>query len=309
MRVGSRAYSASSQASPVSPQASPASPLAYSGGSKVCPVGSDTGLADSRACLVDSHAHLNDPQLASELSAVVERARQAGVMHIINVGDSVNGSQLAIDQAEQHSCVWAAVAVHPHEAASLDDRAVELLREMSRNPRVVAIGEIGLDYYYENHDREVQKRAFGRQIELALDVGLPVIVHNRDAHADVLSILKEAASRGVTGVLHCYSGSLELAMEFIDLGFFISIAGPVTFKNAKRPVEVASNIPLDRLLIETDCPYLAPVPVRGRRNEPAYVRYTAEKIAELRGVTLEELAEATSKNSARLFGISTVADR
>jgi len=258
--------------------------------------------------LVDSHAHLNDPQLAGELSEVVERARQAGVMHIINVGDTVDGSRFAIDQAEQHSCVWAAVAVHPHEAASLDDHAAEQLREMSKNNKVVAIGEIGLDYYYENCDREVQKRAFERQIELALEVGLPIIVHSRDAHADVLSILKEAASRGVTGVLHCYSGSLELAMEFIDLGFFISIAGPVTFKNAKRPVEVASRIPLDRLLIETDCPYLAPVPVRGKRNEPAYVRYTAEKIAELRGVTLEELAEATTKNAARLFGIPISTD-
>lgn len=254
--------------------------------------------------LVDTHAHLNDPQLAGELSAVVERARQAGVMHIINVGDSIEGSRLAIDQAEQHDCVWAAVAVHPHDAASLDDDTVELLREMSRNPKVVAIGEIGLDYYYEDHDREVQKRAFERQIELAIEAGLPVIVHNRDAHADVLAILKEAASRGVTGVLHCYSGSLELAMQFIDLGFFISIAGPVTFKNAKRPVEVASRIPIDRLLVETDCPYLAPVPVRGRRNEPAFVRYTAERIAELRGVTLEELAEVTTRNAARLFGIS-----
>lgn len=253
--------------------------------------------------LVDSHAHLNDPQLAGELLDVVERARQAGVMHVINVGDTIDGSLLAINQAEKHSRVWAAVAVHPHEAATLDDQAVEQLREMSKNPRVVAIGEIGLDYYYENCDRGVQKIAFERQIELALEVGLPIVVHSRDAHADVLSILKEAASRGVTGVLHCYSGSLELAMEFIDLGFFISIAGPVTFKNAKRPVEVASRIPLDRLLVETDCPYLAPVPVRGRRNEPAYVRYTAEKIAELRGMTLEELAEATTKNAARLFGI------
>lgn len=139
---------------------------------------------------------------------------------------------------------------------------------------------------------------------MAIEAGLPVIVHNRDAHADVLAILKEAASRGATGVLHCYSGSLELAMQFIDLGFFISIAGPVTFKNAKRPVEVASRIPIDRLLVETDCPYLAPVPVRGRRNEPAFVRYTAERIAELRGVTLEELAEVTTRNAARLFGIS-----
>lgn len=253
--------------------------------------------------LADTHAHLNDPQLAGDLPAIVEGARQAGVTRIIDVGDSIERSRLAITQAECYGCIWAAVAVHPHEAASLDDEAVELLREMSNHPKVVAIGEIGLDYYYENHDREIQKRAFVRQIELASEVGLPVIVHNRDAHADVLSILREAAVRGIEGVMHCYSGSYELAMEFIDLGFYISMAGPVTFKNAKRPVEVASRIPLDRLLVETDCPYLAPVPVRGRRNEPAYVCYTAERIAQLRGISLEEFAEITTRNASRLFAI------
>lgn len=253
--------------------------------------------------LVDTHAHLSDSQLASDLEAVVDRARQAGVTKIINVGDSIDRSQLAIAQVEQCQCLWGAVAVHPHEAASFDDESLEQLRSMARHPRVVAIGEIGLDYYYKTPEREVQEAAFRRQLELAADVGLPVIVHDREAHADVLSILKEAASRGVSGVLHCFSGSYELAMEFIRLGFYISIAGTVTFKNARRPVEVATNIPFDRLLIETDCPYLSPVPVRGKRNEPAYVRHTAEMIAALRRVPLEELASITSQNASRLFGI------
>jgi TatD DNase family protein len=253
--------------------------------------------------LVDTHAHLSDSQLASDIGAVVDRARQAGVTRIINVGDSIGRSQLAIAQAEQYPDLWAAVAVHPSEAASFGDESLEQLRSMAQHPRVVAIGEIGLDYYYETPERGVQQIAFRRQLELAADVGLPVIVHDREAHADVLSTMKEAASRGVTGVLHCFSGSSELAMEFIRLGFYISIAGTVTYKNARRPVEVATNIPFDRLLIETDCPYLAPVPVRGKRNEPAYVRHTAQKIAALRGVSLEELASITSQNASRLFGI------
>lgn len=253
--------------------------------------------------LVDTHAHISDPQLASDIDMVVERARQADVTTIINVGDNVERSQLALEQAELYSSMWAAVAVHPHEAESLDNNSLEQLRAMSQNPKAVAIGEIGLDYYYDTPDREIQQDAFWRQIELAREVGLPIIVHDREAHADTLSILKEAAAAGVTGVLHCFSGSYELAMEVIDLGFYISIAGTVTFKNAKRPVEVASRIPIDSLLIETDSPYLAPVPLRGKRNEPAYVRYTAEKIAELRGIPLEQLAQITSKNAFRLFSI------
>lgn len=252
--------------------------------------------------LVDTHAHLSDPQLALDIDSVVERARQAGVATIVNVGDNIERSSLAIAQAEKYSGMWAAVAIHPHEAESLSDESLEQLRAMAQHPKVVAIGEIGLDYYYDAPSHEIQKAAFRRQIELARELGLPIIVHDREAHADTLSILKEAASEGVTGVLHCFSGSYELAMQFIDLGFYISIAGTVTFKNARRPVEVASRIPCERLLIETDCPYLAPVPFRGKRNEPAYVRCTAQKIAELRGMTLEQLAQVTSENASRLFG-------
>ncbi|HPZ54964.1 MAG TPA: TatD family hydrolase [Bacillota bacterium] len=253
--------------------------------------------------LVDTHAHISDPKLASDIELVVERARQAGVTTIINVGDNVERSKVALAQAEQYASMWAAAAVHPHEADSLDDDSLEQLRVMAKNPKVIAIGEIGLDYYYDTPDRQVQKSAFLSQIELAREVGLPIIVHNREAHADTLSILKDAAAKGVTGVMHCFSGSYELATEFIRLGFYISIAGTVTFKNARRPAEVAAKIPLDRLLMETDCPYLAPVPFRGKRNEPAYLRYTAEKIAGLRGITLEQLAKATSENASRLFSI------
>jgi len=254
--------------------------------------------------LIDSHAHLTSHKFKRDREAAIARARQAGLAAIVTIGDGVEDGRSAIALAKEHDFVHAAVGVHPHNAKTVTPTVLKTLRELARQPQVVALGEIGLDYYRNLSPRAVQRRAFADQLALAAELGLPVVIHGRDgdrcAYDDVLSALRDWPGKGV---IHSYSAGPERLDEFLELGFLISVAGPVTFPKASRLREAAAQAPLDRLLIETDCPYLTPQPYRGRRNEPAYVRYVAQAIARARGASEETVAQATAENARRLFSI------
>ena len=252
--------------------------------------------------LFDSHAHVDDEKFDGEQEAVIARAREAGVTQILNAASDMESSRRAIKLAQEYPGIYAAVGIHPHDARLAVKDDYEQLAEWTKLPEVVAIGEIGLDYFYDYSPRDVQQKVFIRQLDVARQTGKPFIIHDRDAHADVLDIIKREG-KGLNGVFHCFSGSLEMAREVIRLGFYVSMAGPVTFKNAVKQKEVAEEVPLERLLVETDSPYLTPQPHRGKRNEPAFVRLVAEEVANLRGMELEALAKATTANAKRLFQI------
>lgn len=253
--------------------------------------------------LFDTHAHYNDALFDSDRMESIANAKQNGVEYIITVSSDIASSIENVTLAQNNDIFYAAVGIHPHNVIDLNNNIISALTDFSSYPEVVAIGETGLDYFYENSPREAQKIWFSKQISLARSSKLPIIVHDRDAHEDILNILKSEKASEVGGVLHCFSGSVEMAREIINLGFFISIAGPVTFKNANKLLEVARYVPDDMLLIETDSPYLAPEPYRGGRNESANVRLIAEKLAKIRGKSLEYIAEITTSNAKRLFGI------
>jgi TatD DNase family protein len=256
---------------------------------------------------IDSHAHIDGPEYDADRDQVLRRARDRGVRAVLTVGtgDPHSGAlERAVELAEKHDDVYAAVGTHPHDARLFDDRAEERIKELTKRSRVIAWGEIGLDYHYDNSPRDVQRDAFRRQLRLAGDAGLPVIIHTRDAEADTIEILKsEWTAAGLSGIMHCFSGSLKLAESALALGFLISFAGVLTFKKADELRAVARLVPLDRLLIETDCPYLTPVPFRGKRNEPAHVVEVARCLAGLRDLEIEELGGITTKNFAGLFGL------
>ena len=256
--------------------------------------------------LTDSHCHLDDRQFRRDQRQVLERARQEGVDTIVCVGYDLPSSREVVALAEKHEGLYAVVGVHPHDAREVDEDTYRDLERLAQSPRVVAIGEMGLDYYRDLSPRQTQQQVFRRQIQLARRLQKPVVVHDREAHQEVMRILREEKAAEVGGVLHCFSGSWEMAQECLKLGFYISLAGPVTYHNARRPQEIACRVPLDRLLLETDAPYLTPEPLRGRRNEPANVRLVAEKIAALRGISLEELAAATTANARRVFRINKI---
>ena len=251
--------------------------------------------------LFDTHAHLDDEKFALDRDEVIKKANDEGVSLIVNVAADMESAVTTLDLAEKHSFIYAAVGVHPYDAPYLKEEDISKLKEMAKNEKVVAIGEIGLDYHFEDTDKEGQKRGFIRQIELAKELKLPYIVHDRDSHQDCFDIIKESGY--FRGVMHCFSGSAEFARQMINLGFYISFAGTVTFKNAKKVIEAAKVVPLDRLLIETDSPYLSPVPHRGERNNPLNVRKTLETIADLRGISYDELEKITMENGKRFFGI------
>lgn len=257
--------------------------------------------------LVDTHAHLTMTEFAADLPEVLERAAAAEVATIICVGVDLPSSRDAVQLAQRYPGVVATVGVHPNEAADLPSGWLEELRALTRMPRVVALGEIGLDYYRRRTERSRQQELFRAQLELARESGLPVVVHNREADADVVEILEEWAGglpdQHPRGVLHCFSGDVSLMERCVAAGFYVSFAGPITFRNAGSAPQVAAATPRDRLLVETDAPYLAPHPHRGKRNEPAYVRLVAERMAELRNASLAEVAAVTSENAARLFGL------
>jgi TatD DNase family protein len=263
--------------------------------------------------LVDSHAHLDFSQFDADRQEVITRAREAGVEMIVNAGAGLEASQAGVALAETYPQIYAAVGVHPHEAKTLNENVLEELRALAQHPKVVAIGEIGLDYYRDRSPRPVQRQAFQQQLALAAELGKPIIVHDREAHDDVMNMLRQWAGEvratdhpiNQLGVMHCFSGDLAMAREVIEMGFYVSIPGPVTFTNARRLPELVDALPLERLLIETDCPYLTPHPHRGKRNEPAYVRLVAEAIAQIRGIPLEHVARITTANAQTLFGLES----
>ena len=249
----------------------------------------------------DSHAHLDDARFEADFDEILARMKENGVTAMMNIGCDLPSSENSVRLAETYPWVWAAVGSHPDDADHVDEARIAVYRELCKHPRVKAIGEIGLDYHYEDVPRDVQKTAFRMQMALAQELSLPVVVHEREAHEDGMKIIDEFPD--VKGVFHCYSGSLEMAKELVKRGWYIGFTGVVTFKNARKAVEVAENIPLDRILIETDCPYMAPEPYRGRRNDPSLVPFVAAKIAQLRGLAPEDIGKATSENARRLFRI------
>ncbi|KWU68288.1 TatD family hydrolase [Priestia sp. YIM B13446] len=254
--------------------------------------------------LFDTHVHLNAEQYEDDLQEVINRALEKGVQNMVVVGFDEPTIKKAIQIAETYDFIYASVGWHPVDAIDMTDEHLAWIEELAQHPKVVALGEMGLDYHWDKSPKEVQKDVFRRQIRLARKVNLPIIIHNRDATEDVVTILKEEHVEEVGGIMHCFTGSIEVAKQCMDMNMYISFGGPVTFKNAKKPKEVATELPLDKLLIETDCPYLTPHPFRGKRNEPGYVSYVAEQIAELKGITYEELADITTANAKKLFGIN-----
>jgi TatD DNase family protein len=237
------------------------------------------------------------------MEAVVARAGEAGISHILTIGCDLASSRASVAIASEHPTIYAAVGIHPHDAGEADTAGLEELRRLAAEPKVVAVGEIGLDFYRDRSPREVQRQAFRAQIRLARELGLPVIVHDREAHAEVLQILREERASEVGGVLHCFSGDLAMARACIELGFYISFPGTLTYPKNEAAREVVRGIPVDQILVETDCPYLAPQAHRGKRNEPAFVRHTAEAIAAIKGLTIDDVARITTLNAFNLFGI------
>lgn len=251
--------------------------------------------------LTDSHAHLDFYGSDQVIEEVVARAKENGITRIITVADKLESSYRAVEIAKKYEGVYAAIGVHPHEAKSVNPDTIKELKKLAKEPEVVAIGEIGLDYYKNHSPRTVQQKVFAQQLELAIGLNLPVIIHDRDADEDMLKIVTK--HRPKRGVFHCFSGDIALAQTVLAMNFYISIAGSVTFKNAGGLTEIAKFVPLTKLLIETDSPYLTPQPHRGRKNEPAYVRFVAEKIAELKGISLSAVSASTQENVSLLFSI------
>ncbi|WP_147805121.1 TatD family hydrolase [Alkalicoccus halolimnae] len=253
--------------------------------------------------LIDTHVHLNADQFAEDTEEVIGRAREAGVEKMVVVGFDTKTIQIAMELVEKYDFLYAAVGWHPVDAVDCDEEKLAWIEELAAHPKVVAIGETGLDYHWDKSPHEVQKKVFRQQIALAKKVKLPVIIHDREAHEDIVEVLREEKAEEIGGIMHCFQGDAAMAKACLDMNFYISFGGPVTFKNAKLPKEVAVTVPDERLLVETDAPFLAPHPYRGKRNEPAYVKLVAEQLAELRGVSYEELAEMTTTNAERLFSI------
>ncbi len=251
---------------------------------------------------VDTHAHLQWSSFDGDREQALARAAQKGVTRIINVGIDVNGSRKCVELAGKHRGLYVAVGMHPHDASKLDAKTLEVFRKLAEDPKVVAIGEIGLDFYRNLSPRKAQKQAFQAQLQMAQELDLPVVIHDRDAHSDILQTLTMFKGK-VGGVMHCFSGNNEYAAKCVDLGFLVSFAGTVTYPNARELHEVARWIDLKSMLLETDCPWLAPQTMRGKRNEPSFVPMIAQRIAELKGLSVEEVATATSANAERIFGL------
>ena len=252
--------------------------------------------------LFDTHAHLNDPAFDPDREELLATFAAAGVGLVMNAGCSLESSRDIVAMADKYPWLYASVGSHPDSANEVDEAVLEEYRKLCKlSDKVKAIGEIGLDYYYEDIPRDIQQKAFRMQMALAQELDLPVIVHERDAHNDGLAIVKEFP--GVKGVFHCYSGSAEMARQLVNLGWYIGFTGVLTFKNARKAVETAASIPLDRIVLETDCPFMAPEPFRGKRNHPGYLYRMAEKLAEIRGISVEEVHAATFENGKRLYRI------
>ena len=260
-------------------------------------------MGNSPSKLVDSHAHLEMTDFRKDLEEVIRRAKNAGVETIFTVGTEKKDWPRALEIADFHDSIYAILGVHPHNAKEIDDQTYPALSKLCRHKKVKAFGEIGLDFFRNLSSREIQLNRFREQIGLAKDLGLPIVVHDRDAHRETLDILKSEKAEECGGIIHCFSGDYEMAKKCLEMGFSISVPGTITFKNAEVFKEIIRKLPLESLLVETDAPYLTPLPFRGKRNEPSYVRYTAEKVAEVKMVSLEEVAEVTTQNALRVFRV------
>lgn len=251
--------------------------------------------------IFESHAHYDSEQFNKDREALFKRFPEAGIQYVINIGADLRSSRLSVEMAKRYPFVYAAVGVHPHDVKDMKEDNLEHLIHMAAFDKVVAIGEIGLDYHYDYSPRSIQKLWFREQLKVAKDLGLPVVIHSREASQDTFDLIMEADLTEAKGVIHCYAGSAEMAKEYVKHGYYIGIGGVVTFNNAKKTKEVVEAIPLDRILIETDAPYLAPVPHRGKRNDSTYLVHVIEAIAKIKGVSPEEVEEATYMNGKRLF--------
>lgn len=252
--------------------------------------------------LFDTHAHFDDEKFDADRAEMLEQMKAFGVTNITNIGSSMASSRRSVELAEKYDFVYASVGVHPSETENLTDADMDELRSLAQHPKVRAIGEIGLDYHYpDDVAPDIQKKWFIRQLDLAQELNMPVIIHDRDSKGEALEILKQ--KNVSNGVVHCFSGSAETARQIIKLGMMISFTGVLTFKNARRAIEACAAVPTDRLMIETDCPYMAPEPHRGERNHSGYVRYVAEKMAEIKGISYEDMVDITDRNAKRFYGI------
>lgn len=256
--------------------------------------------------LIDSHAHIQGKEYAGEVAAVIARARAAGVETIVVVGGAgdMSSNSEAVELAASFPDVYATVGMHPHDAKDVGDEELKSLKQLAASPKVVAVGETGLDYYYSHSPHETQRQVFSRFIHLARETKLPIVVHERDAALEAAELLGSEGARDLQGVIHCFTGDYDAARRYLDLGFYLSFTGIVTFKNAEALREVVRKVPLERILVETDSPFLTPVPHRGKRNEPAYVRFVAETIARIKNISLEQAAIATTANARALFHLS-----
>lgn len=263
-------------------------------------------MTDRLLTLVDSHAHLDNEQFKDDLEQVLKNADEAGVKQILTIGCDLKSSAQSVTLAGRYTCIHAAVGIHPHDAQEASAEGLAVLESLLAAPKVVALGEIGLDFFRNRSPHDLQREAFRQQIRLARKFNKPIIVHDRDAHTDVLQILREEGAEQIGGVLHCFSGNLEMARACLDLGFYLSFTGNITYPKNTELREVVAGIPIDRMLVETDCPYLSPQPFRGKRNEPAYVKLTAEKIAEIKGLTLTDVSRITNRSAYDLFGIGLI---
>ena len=250
--------------------------------------------------LFDTHVHLNSKLYEEDLHEVIERAVEAGVTKMAVIGFDIPSSQRAIELAQQYEFIYAVVGIHPSDAKTVTDVTWPELIEMLKHPKVVALGEIGFDYYHDTSFNDIQRDVFMKQLEIAKKIDIPIVIHMRDSVQDTYEVLRDYA-KGLSGVCHCYSGDIEMLSKFLELGFYIGLDGPVTFKNAHSVHEIAKAVPLERLVIETDGPYLTPAPYRGKRNEPVYITYIAETIAQLKGVSYEEVCRVTTENALRLY--------
>lgn len=251
--------------------------------------------------LFETHAHYDDPRYDEDRDLLLSSFPAHGIAYVVNAGADMQTSRIGVELSKRYDFLYASVGVHPHEAKSMTDKDLNTLEEYAKNPKVVAIGEIGLDYYYEHSEKEQQRYWFGQQLALCKKLDMPVIIHSRDATAETLAFMEKSGLRH--GVIHCFSGSVETARQYVEMGFYIGVGGMVTFPKAKTIKEVVADLPLDRLVLETDCPYLAPVPHRGKRNDSRYLTYIAEKVAEIKGLTPEAVVEATLQNGKRLYQI------
>jgi len=251
--------------------------------------------------IFDTHAHYDDERFDEDRDSLLTELNQKGISYILNASASLESLDSSIELSERYDFIYAALGIHPHSADKMDEGVLQKIRVLSKNKKVVAIGEIGLDYFYDNSPRDIQRYWFERQIELAKELSLPIIIHDRDAHEDTINIIKKTNAGQVGGIFHCFSGSAQMALEMLKHNLYIAIGGPVTFKNARKTVEVVNAIPLDKLVVETDCPYLAPEPYRGKRNNSGYLVHTIQKIAEIKGIGEAEVAEATLANARKVF--------